>query len=337
MNTNVRTSESPPVINVPGYEPPNKEESKKEEPKKDLPKKEETNRHEKWKLDQQKAKQQREEQAAKKAAEKAKMVPELLRKGNAFEAARALGISVSEFAELSQKALVGIPTKEEELSPEQKKERDYDQYRKDSEAKIKWLQDEHVRATKKSWVSENIKPHVDAEKYPLLTARKETIPGMMDGLYEYFNQKYSETVVRDDNGNIVKQGWIPNEQDVQDALETLEKQYEDQAEQQIAHYKKIGKFSKHFTAEQKAEEQALVEAANEEKIPTEYQETDPGDYEQDENPHGMLANMKGSLAKASKEPTWNINRSGADVPFALLSAKEKAQYIRNHPDHFNKR
>lgn len=345
-NTHVKVAEGPVVVGAsvsPNYDDAARKEAVEEKTKpkpekKEAPKtetKEEKSRHDKWKEDQARAKAEREDKAYQKKVERAKTAPELLRKGDVFGAAQALGISVSELISLTNKAAVGIPTKEEELTPEQKKERDHEEYRKKTDAQLQWMQQEHQRVTQKSWIAENIKPHVDPEKYPLITAKKEAVAGLMDGLYSYFNQKYLETTVRDDQGNIVKAGFTPNEQDVQDALETLEKQYEDQAEQTIAHYKGISKFKKHFTAEEKEEQRKLVEEANETELPVQLEDME----EQGEDLDPRTKSLVGSLSKA-KPNNFNLanakKEDDSKYAWALMSAYDKAEYIKAHPEEFGR-
>ena len=280
-------------------------------------------RHEEWKQQQALDKAKRSQDKYNKTIERQKTAPELLKAGDINGAAQALGIPVAELVSLTNKALLGIPTKPEEMTPEQKKDKEMADYKASVQAELeehrnyrKSQQEREIQYAKAEWQKSNISPLMDTEKFPLLTQNKEAIPQIMAGLYEWFNQKYLETQEKDDKGNPVSgTGWQPTKQDIEDALETMESQYQQRAEATIKTYKGIKKFSKFFTAE----EAAVVEKANEQ---TSQEEEDGG--------KPIQRNNLGSVSQSDRDFNVFKKSSEGEVPFALLSTPEKVKYLREH-------
>jgi hypothetical protein len=300
---------------------------------------EKADRHAKWKQAQADKKEAANQQKTVKQIEQQRLAKDYLKEGNIVKAADALGLTVTEMLSLTQNAALSIPTKDKELTPEEKKAKEEADFRAAWEAEKTENQRYRYETTARDYIRENIVPVMkDEEKYQLLNQNKDNIPKIQRVVYEYLNNCYQETCEYDSSGKLVKDGVTP---DIADVLDTMESYYETQAKTALEQFRGVKKFSDMFAAQEEeqkdkvdaarrtvsskptktakkpqvpANDQAFVE---EEALLGEKQSQIDEDYpEIEEEAHQALSVKQFNPRARNKKP------------FALMSPEEKVAFLR---------
>lgn len=298
--------------------------------KKEAPASEKT-RHQEWKEKQQSKQEAREETRTNKQLQKQALAKQYIQEGNLLKASEALGFtSVADFIAATQNAALAIPTKPKELTAEEKKAQQREQHDQAVQAELEESRRFRYETTANNWTRENIVPVMaDTEKYQLINQNKDNVPKIQRAVYEYLNKHYNETCQYDSAGKLIKDGEVLN---VADVLDTIEAQYEEAATQSLQQFRNVKKFSKFFTKEELAEQEAKEKQTKsskmdarlpppvEEEEETSMEEQDPqlGEEETDED--------------LSAAPRFSVRPSGksfSNKPFALLSPEEKIAFLRS--------
>lgn len=307
---NVETGEAEQVLDFANRP---KKEDKKAKPTKDKAEtsnEEKPNRHQEWKAKQQEKKEAREAAKVEKAVKNQALAMDALKKGNMAEAAKLLNTTVPELFTLFQNASLSIPTKEAELSPEEKKAKDEADYRASIENVKKEFDQYKYETTKYQYIKENIEPvFSNKEKYELLNNAKDP-NAYKSAAYEYMNQHYVET------------GEILN---IEDVLDTMEEQLSETATAAVQQFKNIKKFSQYFNQAEAAEAERAAKSSK--KKPAPQVELDEEEEEQEEVQLGSEDEEDDDRADL---PGTNFNIAGTagDKPFALMTVQEKMAYFK---------
>ncbi len=287
---------------------PAKEPSKKTPVKKtDSTEETKPNRHQEWKANQEQKKEAREAAKADKLAKQEALVLPALRKGDFAAVAKALNITVPEAFTLFNNAALSIPTKEAELTLEQKKAKDEADYRNSLESKVKSFEQYQYDTVKKDYIRENIDPvFSNKEKYELLNASQD-VAKVKSSVYEYMNQHYNET------GEVIP---------VQDILDTIEQQLDQQAIQAVEQYKGIKKYSKYFTQAEK--DQAEI-AQSKDSLED---EEDDLDLPEEEEPSAEEEEYNNDNSANFTQLNHNVFTKTMPKNFGLMTDVQRLAYLR---------
>lgn len=287
-----------------------------------------TSRHQEWKAQQEAKRQATQEAKQAKQIQKQALAKDYLAQGNIVKAAESLGLSVADFLAMTQNAALSMPTKKEELTPEQKKAQEDQQWRESMQKRLEDADRFKYETVASNFIRDNIAPKMaDAEKYQFLNQNPDLAPKIQRGIYEYLNQCYAETCVYDAQGQLIQDGTFPK---IEDVLDTLETQYEQAAVDTLEKAKKIKKLSKFF-GKQVAQEMVQEEPGSSQE--DEAQLGDDSVNEEEQFARSLpLAPEEEEEERPVRKPVSQArprSKVNSRVPFALMSVQDKIAYARN--------
>lgn len=262
-------------------------------------------RHQAWKAEQEKKQAERQEAAHQKAVKRQATARDLLQKGDLVGAAKALGLSPQEFALYAQNAMLSIPTKEKELSPEEKKAREELQYKEALEAKVREFDEFRIKTNVDAFIKDKIAPVLaDKDRFELIN---KNVDKATQAIYHFMDEHYKSTQTFNNETGKWEGGDVL---DVVDIAESIEQELEKAAIEAIESSRKIKKLEKLF-------------ANKEPKRKVEVEEQPEQEPEREE-----LAD-----AQVESRPSVNVSRGsrrGEEKPFWLMTPAEKAAYVQRN-------
>ena len=277
-------------------------------------------RHEKWKAEQAAKKEAKIKADNARAAEKQALARDYLKEGNITKAADALGVSVTELITLTQNAALQIKTEEKKLTPAEQQAKDFADYKAAKELELQRLSQTQYTLIANNWIDKNIAPVMaDTSKYELINLNKDNILKLQMAVYEYLNKLNAEGKP------------LPK---VEEVLDTIEKEAEEFAKQNLTQYKNVKKFKTLFGPD--GEEVKPAKKAKKAPEPTEEEsmeeELDLATDDQlgaDDPEVEEVKPEEDDEEEVYETKNFNVSKASAkNVPFALMSPTEKLRFLQ---------
>jgi len=229
-----------------------------------------------------------------------------------------LDMSPADFATYVDNARLSIPTKTEELSPEQKRAKDEEQFRADRLAFEKEQSAFRYQTIASNYIRDNIAPVLqDKDKFELI--HTAGLNDMQNYIYEFMNKHYNET---------------KEVLSAQDVAETIENQLYQNSIQAIEANRKVKKLAKLFASQEEEVKVAVDEMAEAPGRQTRPSFVEPTLTNKQARPLDTRFPTRDEELNASSEeeaeeaePNTNTvskrKSVGSDIPFALLSRAER--------------
>lgn len=295
-----------------------------------------TERQAQWKADQAAKKQKVQEKRVEKQAKQQVLAKDLLLKGDLVGAASALGMTPSEFATYVDNARLQIPNKVEELTPEQKRVQDDENFRKDRLVFEQEQKNFKYQVIASNYIKDNIDPVLaDKDKFEFI--HKYDVGKVKNFVYEYMNKHYVDT------GEELK---------ASDVLETIENQMYETHKSSLESLRGMKKVSSFFAPVTRIEDDNTeVPVSRDSKVEPRKVSMEPDNYPfkeptlankttrsldsrfptRDTEVDDMIAEAEEEEARVTQtsQAVRRSANSGNNTPFALLSREERLARMKS--------